>query len=65
MKQQVIPTGNWGDLVLAFQVNDGAAATTGPAVTAADFWWSAYGAAVDNVSGDSWSSHASQPGFGP
>jgi len=40
-------------LLLGFQTND------------TNFWWSAYGAAVDNVSGDSWSSHASQPGFGP
>ena len=49
MKQQVIPNGNYGNLLLAFETND-----TG-------FSWSAYGAAVDNVSGDSWSSHASQP----
>jgi hypothetical protein len=51
MKQQVVPNGNYSDLVLGFQTNDGG------------FSWSAYGAAVDNVSGDSWSSHASQPGF--
>jgi hypothetical protein len=51
MRQQVIPTGNWGDLVLGFQVSG------------SGFWWSAYGAAVDNTTGDSWSSHASQPGF--
>jgi hypothetical protein len=49
MKQQVIPNGNYGNLLLAFETND-----TG-------FWWSAYGAAVDSISGDSWSSHASQP----
>ena len=51
MKQQVVPNGNYSDMILGFQTND------------TDFWWSAYGAAVDNVSGDSWSSHASQPGF--
>jgi hypothetical protein len=49
MKQQVIPNGTYGNLLLSFETND-----TG-------FWWSAYGASVDNVSGDSWSSHASQP----
>ena len=49
MRQQVVPNGNWSDLVLAFQ-------TTG-----SGFWWSAYGAAVDNVTGDSWSAHAAQP----
>ena len=53
MKQQVVPNGDYSDLILGFQTND------------TNFWWSAYGAAVDNVSGDSWSSHASQPGFGP
>jgi hypothetical protein len=51
MRQQVVPSGNWGDLVLGIETAD-----TG-------FWWSAYGAAVDNTSGDSWSAHASQPGF--
>ena len=49
MKQQVIPNGNWGDLVLGFQT------------TATGIWWSAYGATVDNTTGDSWSSHAAQP----
>jgi hypothetical protein len=49
MKQQVVPSGNYGDLVLGFQTMD-----TG-------FFWSAYGATVDNVTGDSWSSHGSQP----
>ena len=53
MKQQVVPNADYSDLILGFQTND------------TNFWWSAYGAAVDNVSGDSWSSHASQPGFGP
>ncbi len=49
MRQMVIPQGNWSDLILGFQT------------TATGFWWSAYGATVDNASGDSWSSHASQP----
>jgi hypothetical protein len=49
MRQQVVPPGNWGDVVLGFQTNEDVD------------WWSAYGAAVDNVTGDSWSSHASQP----
>jgi hypothetical protein len=49
MKQVALPTGTYGDLVLAFQTG------------ASGFWWSAYGASVDNVSGDSWSSHAAQP----
>jgi hypothetical protein len=49
MRQQVVPNGNWGDLILGFQT------------TATGIWWSAYGAAVDNISGDSWSSHAAQP----
>jgi len=51
MRQQVIPAGNWSDLVLAIETND------------SGFWWSGYGATVDNTSGDSWSAHASQPGF--
>ena len=50
MKQQVVPSGNFGDLVLAFTPTDSSA-----------FLWSAYLAGVDNASGDSWSSHASQP----
>jgi hypothetical protein len=49
MKQAGLPTGSYGDLALSFD-------TTG-----SSFNWSAYGASVDNVSGDSWSSHASQP----
>jgi hypothetical protein len=49
MKQAGLPSGSYGDLALTFQ-------TTG-----SGFFWSAYGASVDNVSGDSWSSHASQP----
>ena len=51
MRQQVVPSGNWGDLLVALEPEVGG------------FWWSAYGAGVDNASGDSWSSHASQPGF--
>jgi hypothetical protein len=49
MKQSGLPSGSYGDLALSFQ-------TSG-----AGFFWSAYGASVDNISGDSWSSHASQP----
>jgi len=49
MEQASLPSGNYGDLALSF-------ATTG-----SGFYWSAYGASVDNISGDSWSSHASQP----
>jgi hypothetical protein len=49
MKQAGLPSGDYGDVALAFQ-------TTG-----SGFYWSAYGASVDNISGDSWSSHASQP----
>jgi hypothetical protein len=49
MRQVPVPAGNWGDLILALEA-DGSG-----------FNWSGYGAAVDNVSGDSWSAHASQP----
>ena len=49
MKQSAVPAGNYGDLVLSFQA-DGSG-----------FSWSGYGSTVDNVSGDSWSAHASQP----
>lgn len=49
MKQVAVPAGTYGDFVLSFQTN------------AAGIFWSAYGASVDNVSGDSWSSHAAQP----
>ena len=49
MKQASLPSGNYGDLALSFT-------TSG-----SGFYWSAYGASVDNISGDSWSAHASQP----
>ena len=49
MKQVGLPSGTYGDLALSFD-SDGFG-----------FYWSAYGATVDNFSGDSWSSHASQP----
>lgn len=49
MKQVALPSGTYGDLALSYQ-SDGSG-----------FWWSAYGASVDNISGDSWSAHASQP----
>lgn len=49
MKQASVPSGDYGDLALSFT-------TTG-----SGFFWSAYGASVDNISGDSWSAHASQP----
>lgn len=49
MRQQVVPDGPWSDVVLGFQTNENVD------------WWSAYGATVDNITGDSWSSHAAQP----
>jgi hypothetical protein len=49
MRQAPLPSGNYGNLLLSLDSD------------ASGFWWSAYGASVDNVSGDSWSSHASQP----
>jgi hypothetical protein len=49
MRQQVIPNGNWSDVVLGFQTNE------------TIDWWSAYAATVDNITGDSWSAHAAQP----
>jgi len=49
MKQVALPAGNYGDLLVSIST------------TATGFWWSAYGASVDNVSGDGWVSHASQP----
>ena len=36
--------GTYGDVALQF-------------TTDSDTWWSSYGASVDNISGDSWSSH--------
>ena len=49
MRQVPLPAGTYGDLVLSFES------------TGFDFGWSAYGASVDNISGDSWTSHGSQP----
>ncbi|HEX4438871.1 MAG TPA: hypothetical protein VH854_02300 [Thermoanaerobaculia bacterium] len=49
MKQVAVPAGNYGNLLLALQPN------------ATGFFWSAYGASVDNITGDGWVSHASQP----
>jgi hypothetical protein len=49
MVQVPLGSGTYGDCLLSFQ-------TTG-----SGFWWSAYGAAVDNITGDGWSSHALQP----
>jgi len=49
MKQVALPAGNYGDLLVSIST------------TATGFWWSAYGASVDNISGDGWVSHASQP----
>lgn len=47
--QVSIPAGNYGDLFLALS----------PEVDGFD--WSAYGVSVDNISGDSWESHAVNP----
>ena len=49
MNQQPLPAGNYGDLLLSLQANG------------SGFWWSGYGAAVDNTTGDGWASHALQP----
>ena len=49
MKQVPLPAGTYGDLIVSIST------------TATGFWWSAYGASVDNISGDGWVSHASQP----
>jgi len=49
MMQVPVTPGNYGDCLMSFQ-------TTG-----SGFWWSAYGASVDNITGDGWSSHAFQP----
>lgn len=46
MMQVRIPNdGTHGDVALQFTSNSG-------------YWWSAYGATADNISGDSWSAHA-------
>ena len=45
MMQVRIPNdGSYGDIALQFTSSSGT-------------WWSSYGACVDNISGDSWSSH--------
>ena len=49
MKQVPVPAGNYGILLVALSPN------------ASGFWWSAYGASVDNITGDGWVSHAAQP----
>jgi hypothetical protein len=49
MKQVSVPAGNYGDLLVSL------------APTVNGFWWSAYAASVDNITGDGWVSHASQP----
>jgi hypothetical protein len=49
MRQVPIPAGQYGILLLALA----------PEVNG--FWWSAYGAAVDNITGDGWVAHAAQP----
>ena len=46
--QAALPTGTFGDLFLTLK-SDGYG-----------FWWSAYGASVDNATGDGWVSHAAQ-----
>ena len=49
MRQVALPSGDYGDLALSYQ-SDGFG-----------FWWSAYGASVDNISGDSWSATHRNP----
>jgi len=49
MRQVPVPTGNYGDLLVSL------------VPTVNGFWWSAYAASVDNITGDGWVSHASQP----
>jgi hypothetical protein len=49
MKQVPVPAGDYGNLLLAMEPN------------ANTFWWSGYGASVDNITGDGWVSHAVQP----
>jgi len=49
MRQVPVPAGDYGILLLALT----------PDVNG--FWWSAYGATVDNVTGDGWVAHATQP----
>jgi hypothetical protein len=49
MRQVPIPTGDYGILLIALA----------PDVNG--FWWSAYAASVDNITGDGWVAHAAQP----
>lgn len=49
MKQTPLPAGDYGDLFLDLKP-DGAG-----------FWWSGYGASVDNITGDGWVARAIQP----
>jgi len=49
MKQVAVPNALYGDLVITLQ-SDGVG-----------FWWSAYGASVDNITGDGWVAHVMQP----
>ncbi len=49
MNQVPLPAATYGDVFLQFQ-------TTG-----SSFWWSAYAASVDNITGDGWVSRALQP----
>jgi hypothetical protein len=49
MKQVSLPSGNYGDLFLELTAD------------ASGFWWSGYGASVDNLTGDGWVARAIQP----
>lgn len=51
MMQVPLPAGSYGDLVLDIKPTSGAS----------NFNWSAYGASVDNITGDGWVSRALQP----
>jgi hypothetical protein len=48
MMQVAVPAGDYGHMFLTFKAD------------ASGFWWSAYAASVDNVTGDGWVSHAAQ-----
>jgi hypothetical protein len=50
MMQVPLPSGNYGDLFLDLQATAGS-----------NFYWSGYGASVDNTTGDGWVSRAIQP----
>jgi hypothetical protein len=49
MRQVPVPSGNLGSVLVSV------------VPTVNGFWWSAYAASVDNITGDGWVSHASQP----